>query len=69
MKKYLKQIINSELNLQENLAGLIGFLHRDLENNKELLSYFREMNFDSKERLFQYEQMLANYESNNKINN
>lgn len=60
MKEYIKSIINSELKLQKNLASEIGFLSRDLEKNKDLITAFKKDAIASKERVFCYEKMLEN---------
>ena len=60
MKEYIKTIINSELKLQKNLAAEIGFLSRDAEKNKALITTFKKDAIASKERVLRYEKMLEN---------
>lgn len=60
MKEYIKTIINSELKLQKNLAAEIGFLSRNLEKNKDLITTFKKDAIASKERVLRYEKMLEN---------
>lgn len=60
MKEYIKSIINSELKLQKNLAAEIGFLSRNLEKNKDLITTFKKDAIASKERVLRYEKMLEN---------
>ena len=58
MKEYIKTIINSELKLQKNLAAEIGFLSRNLEKNKDVITAFKKDAIASKERVLRYEKML-----------
>lgn len=60
MKEHIKSIINSELKLQKNLAAEIGFLSRDPEKNKDLITAFKKDAISSKERTLRYEKMLEN---------
>ena len=60
MKEHIKSIINSELKLQKNLASELGFLSRDPENNKDLITAFKKDVISSKERTLRYEKMLEN---------
>ena len=60
MKEYIKTIINSELKLQKNLASELGFLLRDPEKNKDLITAFKKDTIASKERTLRYEKMLEN---------
>lgn len=60
MKEYIKTIINSELKLQKNLASELGFLLRDPEKNKDLITAFKKDAIASKERTLRYEKMLEN---------
>ena len=60
MKEHIKSIINSELKLQKNLASELGFLSRDPEKNKDLITAFKKDAISSKERMLRYEKMLEN---------
>ena len=60
MKEHIKSIINSELKLQKNLASELGFLSRDPEKNKDLITAFKKDVISSKERTLRYEKMLEN---------
>lgn len=60
MKEYIKTIINSELKLQKNLASELGFLLRDPEKNKDLITTFKKDTIASKERTLRYEKILEN---------
>ena len=60
MKEHIKSIINSELKLQKNLASELGFLSRDPEKNKDLITAFKKDAIFSKERMLRYEKMLEN---------